>query len=168
MECVREGFYSAIPKDVGSTSLIPQIHRSWHGMQHINAPGVNCSLCDRQVLKASRATFRDVKVMVCGEASLPDGLSIPNTFHVLVDEECEQGGAPVVECLWDILDAWQLPQRMAFIKFLTGTNKLPLPGTEILRLEMPFFPLTSRELKQQLGMLPQVGCVAFHGPKHDE
>lgn len=104
-------------------------------------------------------------MMVCGEDILPDDFSIPDIFHVLMDDECQQGGGPVVECLWAILDAWQVSKRIAFIKFLTGTNKLPLPGTEFLRLEMPFFPLTSQELKQQLGMLPQVGCITSHDSK---
>ena len=81
---------------------------------------------------------------------------VRDVFCVATDEEASTTGAAATETLLDIVDGWPATLRKKFVAFVTGLDRLPLPRTEMLRLEMPFVALTKAEKRQQLGMLPQV------------
>jgi hypothetical protein len=69
--------------------------------------------------------------------------------------EVPTGLLPVVECLWLVLSAWPPQQHRAFVRFVTGTDRLPAPGTEVLTISSPFVAYNTAQQAQMLGMLPQ-------------
>lgn len=69
--------------------------------------------------------------------------------------EVPTGLVPVVECLWLVLSAWPGQQQRAFVRFVTGTDRLPAPGTEVLTISSPFVAYNTAQQAQMLGMLPQ-------------
>ena len=44
---------------------------------------------------------------------------------------------------------------MGVLNDITGSNRLPLPGSEHMRIQLPFAPLNEQEHHQQLQRLPQ-------------
>lgn len=54
--------------------------------------------------------------------------------------------------VFEIYETWSLHK---FLFFVTASDRFPLPGSELLRVEVPFFPVTMKEHEKQLGMLPQ-------------
>lgn len=55
-----------------------------------------------------------------------------------------------------VLQKWPLPQRQQLVKFITGSDKLPLPGTEALSISpLESFDIGVKE-EQLMGCLPQV------------
>lgn len=50
---------------------------------------------------------------------------------------------------------WPPERKRTFVEFVTGTARLPVPGSELLRVEAPFVAIGVSEHQQQLGMLPQ-------------
>ena len=59
------------------------------------------------------------------------------------------------EMLWHTLAAWPLERRRAFLQFVTGSSRPPVPGSELLKVEAPFIAFGAKEHRAQLGMLPQ-------------
>ena len=59
------------------------------------------------------------------------------------------------ELLWTVVNAWPREQKVQFLAFVTGSPRLPLPGSELLKVEAPFVALGAAEHKMHLGMLPQ-------------
>lgn len=55
-----------------------------------------------------------------------------------------------------VLEAWPVGLRRKFIMFVTGSDRLPLRGTELLRIELPFVAVNSADHEKHLKMLPQV------------
>jgi hypothetical protein len=45
-------------------------------------------------------------------------------------------------------------KKRKLLKFVTGVSRLPLPGTEILRVDMPFMAISLEEHRAQLQKLP--------------
>ena len=54
-----------------------------------------------------------------------------------------------------MLAAWPRERRLQFLAFVTGSTRLPLPGSELLKIEAPFVALGAAEHRAMLGMLPQ-------------
>ncbi len=70
-----------------------------------------------------------------GDAGGP--VDLRRVFRVVMDEELrppEGAGAPVGELLWEVLGGWPRERQLAFVEFVTGTRRLPLPGTELLKV----------------------------------
>ncbi len=59
------------------------------------------------------------------------------------------------DTLWKVVDAWPRDRKQQFLAFVTGSSRLPLPGSELLKVESPFVALGAAENRAQLGMLPQ-------------
>ena len=92
---------------------------------------------------------------VCGAA---DGgadapFSITKTFRIaqVADDyiDCE----PLCDALWRVLEAWPPREKRRFVKFVTGSDRLPPPGGEVISLQAPMVEL--RAGTSLLGMLPQ-------------
>jgi hypothetical protein len=61
-----------------------------------------------------------------------------------------------------VTDQWDGDMVRALIKFVTGSDRLPLPGTELIKIDLPFVAVNRADHQRHLGMLPQVGgrsCV---------
>jgi hypothetical protein len=83
-------------------------------------------------------------------------LDVRRLFRVAADEELSGPSAPLLEALWEVLAAWPPERRLRFVEFVTGTARLPLPGSELLKVQAPFVAMGAAEHKSMLGMLPQV------------
>jgi len=83
-------------------------------------------------------------------------LPLQKVFRVAADEDFKESGPKfILECLFDIYEQWPLYMKRKFLFFVTASDRFPLPGSEMLRVEVPFFPVTMKEHEKQLGMLPQ-------------
>lgn len=54
-----------------------------------------------------------------------------------------------------VLSKWPGQRRLKFLEFVTGSSRLPLPGSELLKIEAPFVAYSAAQHKAQLGTLPQ-------------
>jgi len=92
--------------------------------------------------------------MICGLSESSSDFMLRDIFRVVVDEELdsckELSGA-----LWQVLDGWPPELKRKFVRFVTGSARLPLPGSELMRIELPFVSFSLREQRTTLGMLPQ-------------
>ncbi|CAG9465142.1 unnamed protein product [Pedinophyceae sp. YPF-701] len=75
-------------------------------------------------------------------------------FHLAPDEEL-RGCPELLEALRVVVEALEPPMKRKLLAFVTGTDRLPRPGTELLRAELPFVALSEDERAAQLCMLPQ-------------
>ena len=107
-------------------------------------------------------TDEDLHEIVCGRsasraAGAPEeDFDIRATFRVVLDDELTADtGKPLLTALWAVLDGWPRERKSRFVHFVTGSHRLPVPGMELLRIEMPFISIGAKDHKKTLGMLPQ-------------
>ncbi|WIA11861.1 hypothetical protein OEZ85_011947 [Tetradesmus obliquus] len=141
------------------------------------------TVLDRQVLLDCCFNGASMACALCG-AAVDDSadFDVQKVFRVVVDDEdaassssSSQGGEDgtnqaaagsgsgrplsseqlVLQCLWQVLAAWGPEQKRAFIKFVTGSSRLPPPGSEQLTVSFPFVAYSSHQQAQLLGTLPQ-------------
>jgi len=92
---------------------------------------------------------------VCGTVASADvDFRIRDVFRVVLDDEL-RACAPLADSLWAVLDGWKPAQKRRLLKFATGSERLPAPGTELLSVQMVFSTASAAELGWQAGMLPQ-------------
>ncbi|KAG9414085.1 hypothetical protein AC1031_013294 [Aphanomyces cochlioides] len=91
--------------------------------------------------------------LVCGSVPRED-FNIRDIFLVSMDEEFAQCQY-LHDAVWYILDNLSPSDKRRFVKFVTGVDKLPVPGTEILRIELPYTVISASERAKQLLVLPQ-------------
>lgn len=97
----------------------------------------------------------DLQLLVCGvninDDHMPDFRTL---FRVQEDPELVQH-KQLRECLWSVIDSFT-PERMRqLLKFVTGVSRLPIPGTEVVKIEMPFMVYGREEHVKNLERLPQ-------------
>lgn len=56
---------------------------------------------------------------------------------------------------WDTVDSLPPREKRLFVKFVTGTDRLPKPKTETIKVEMPGSPITEQDLRKAVMMLPE-------------
>jgi len=114
-------------------------------------------------------TAEDLQEMVCGPVTaqgLNGDFAVEKVFRVVLDEELggdrsnsaageEAPAAPLAKALWEVVGRWTPELKRKFVLFCTGSDRLPLPGTELLRVELPFVAFSASDHKKMLGMLPQ-------------
>ena len=97
----------------------------------------------------------DLQLLVCGSnlkgGKIPDFRTL---FRVHEDPELVQH-EHLRECLWSVIDKMSNDQMRQFLKFVTGVSRLPIPGTETVKIEMPFMVYGHEEHKKNLERLPQ-------------
>lgn len=76
-------------------------------------------------------------------------------FRVVLDDELSGRSAALGELLFSVLGCWPRAEQLRFVEFVTGTPRLPLPGSELLKVQAPFVAMGLTEHKCMLGMLPQ-------------
>ncbi|KAG2446496.1 hypothetical protein HYH02_008487 [Chlamydomonas schloesseri] len=110
---------------------------------------------DRRLLRAWQLGPQALAGLVSGMGggAAPEDLS--TLFRVALDEELVGPSACLVEMLWQVLAGWPAERRLRFVEFVTGTSRLPLPGSELLKIQAPFVAMGAAEHKATLGMLPQ-------------
>ena len=83
-------------------------------------------------------------------------LPLQKVFRVAADEDFKESGPEfILQTLFQIYEQWPLYMKRKFLFFVTASDRFPSPGSELLRVEVPFFPVTLKEHEKQLGMLPQ-------------
>ena len=106
------------------------------------------------VLEGVRLTPNQLATAVCGTA---DGGSaadfcIRDTFR-LVRGNLE-GSEPLADCLWRVLEGWGGADKRRFVKFVTGSDRLPAPGSEVITVQLAHAEIGTAP-KVTLGTLPQ-------------
>lgn len=65
-----------------------------------------------------------------------------------------------------VVNGWSIDLKQQFLRFLTGSDRLPQPGTEVLHMDLPFVAFTIEDHRTMLTRLPQVClhgiCKALH------
>jgi hypothetical protein len=113
---------------------------------------------DGSHLLALQLSGEELAEALCGpdDAGLA-AMDVRQTFRLVLDSSLAPGGAsqPLADALWQVLETWPVPLRRRFLLFVTGSERLPPTGTELLKVELPFVALGAGDLREQLGMLPQ-------------
>ena len=92
---------------------------------------------------------------ICGENTSHKTFNVRDVFLIVPDEELESQWKPLSDALWDTVDAWPSSKKLNFVKFVTGSDRLPLPQTETLKVELPFFAFSDQDHSNLLKTLPQ-------------
>jgi hypothetical protein len=83
-------------------------------------------------------------------------IDVRSVFRVVADAELDaDAGSVLGGLLWKVLASWPRDRQLQFLHFVTGSDRLPLPGSELLKLEAPFVAFGAAQHAAQLGMLPQ-------------
>eukprot|EP00798_Chlamydomonas_sp_ICE-L_P021591 gene21591-28590_t len=128
------------------------LHSSVEWQAHALASGFLLA-ADRQHLDLWGLGPDELVLAIAGGEGGTGGGSVPELrklFRVVMDKELSQG-----DMLWQVLESWPDERRRAFLQFVTGVSRMPLPGSELLKVEAPFVALGVTEHKNHLGMLPQ-------------
>ncbi|ETP54608.1 hypothetical protein F442_00716 [Phytophthora nicotianae P10297] len=100
-------------------------------------------------------TEADLVESICGSNGGPgDDFVINEVFRVAADTDFT-GCRALMNAFWQTVNSFEPQLKRKFIKFVTGVDTLPLPGTEFLRIEMPFTAISSDDHKKCAQMLPQ-------------
>ncbi|RHY34933.1 hypothetical protein DYB32_000545 [Aphanomyces invadans] len=95
---------------------------------------------------------QDFQRLVYGDP--PAEYTLRSTFVVSMDKELEDNKC-FHDAFWEVIDGMASTDQRKFVKFVTGIDKLPSPGTEFLRIEVPFTAIGNSERQKQLLLLPQ-------------
>lgn len=135
----------------GTQALIDEMKKGWD------------AAVDTSVLSDCHVSAWDLAEMVCGPAhGLLHGAMLGATppdiwsvFRVSEDAEVNRATPELYIALRKVVRDLAPENYRAFLRFVTGSDRLPLPGTELLRIEVPFTPLTPDEHEDMLRKLPQ-------------
>lgn len=82
---------------------------------------------------------------------------------------CDPNNAPLLyipDLALQVVNDWSIDLKQQFLRFLTGSDRLPQPGTEVLHMDLPFVAFTIQAHRTMLTRLPQVClhgiCKALH------
>ncbi|GIL74172.1 hypothetical protein Vretimale_4802 [Volvox reticuliferus] len=112
---------------------------------------------DRRLLRLWQIGPTALAVLAAGSCATvsepPSDLS--SMFRLVLDDELSGNSAVLMELLWAVMAEWPPERRLRFVEFVTGTSRLPLPGSELLKIQAPFVAMGVAEHRATLGMLPQ-------------
>lgn len=114
------------------------------------------SAMDRKALRAwaiGAAALSDL--VMGGSADGGDAVDVRHLFRISLDGDLAGASGVLVELLWEVLEKWPPAQQRRFVEFVTGSARLPLPGSELLKIQAPFVAVGAAEHAATLGMLPQ-------------
>jgi hypothetical protein len=92
--------------------------------------------------------------MICPVDNLSKDIDIKQIFKVVIEEELAECKV-FVDAFWYVLDNMSLEEKKLFLRFVTGLDAPPEPGTERLIVELPFSAFSKAEYIAMLDMLPQ-------------
>lgn len=110
------------------------------------------SLAQRTHLGGIGAT--DLRQIVCPMESSSTNIDIRKIFKVVMEEEMSECQL-FVDVFWSVIDDFSLAEKRSFLRFVTGLEAPPEPGTERLVIELPFSAFSKDEHMAMLSMLPQ-------------
>ena len=113
-----------------------------------------------EVLRRAELTPSQLASVVCGasDGGAESDFTINTTFRIALADDDFEGSEPLVESVWAVLSKWPPAQKRRFVKFVTGSDRLPPRGTEVITLQMAYAEIGRRRPGQKnstLGMLPQ-------------
>ena len=93
-----------------------------------------------------------------GGGSTPPALPLQSLFRIQRPREfATPAGAPLERALWAVLQEWQRARPALlplFLTFVTASPHPPPPGSALLRIELPYTPLSAKEHARLLRALP--------------
>ncbi|GLC34838.1 hypothetical protein PLESTM_000245500 [Pleodorina starrii] len=111
---------------------------------------------DRRLLRAWQMGPAALAALAAGGgAGGEPPADLSSLFRLALDDELSGHSGVLVELLWAVLAEWPGERRRRFVEFVTGTSRLPLPGSELLKIQAPFVAMGAAEHRATLGMLPQ-------------
>ncbi len=98
----------------------------------------------------------DLSTILCGCEGIGEDVDFDfqKVFRVIMDDDmldCEE----LRDAFWGVISRMTPKMKRQLLFFWTGDQNVPAPGTQLLRIEMPFVGMTKGEHKAILGMLPQ-------------
>eukprot|EP00405_Crypthecodinium_cohnii_P036017 CAMPEP_0206534596 /NCGR_PEP_ID=MMETSP0325_2-20121206/5639_1 /ASSEMBLY_ACC=CAM_ASM_000347 /TAXON_ID=2866 /ORGANISM="Crypthecodinium cohnii, Strain Seligo" /LENGTH=842 /DNA_ID=CAMNT_0054031429 /DNA_START=102 /DNA_END=2630 /DNA_ORIENTATION=- len=103
---------------------------------------------------ANSVTPAELRQILCPVAVTKDSINIREVFDVIFEEEMAE--CPVfIEAFWLVIDKLNFEDKKRFLMFVTGLDTPPEPGTEQLRVQLPFSAFSQDEHLAMLDMLPQ-------------
>ncbi|KAK9808871.1 hypothetical protein WJX72_005512 [[Myrmecia] bisecta] len=119
------------------------------------------SAVSRPVLEAWRVTPTDLAQIVNGSSLSSDAnFRVQDVFRVVLDEQLEGAAPQLLMALWQVLERWPVDMKRRFVRFVTACERVPLPGMEVLRIELPFVAYNEADHRRLLTMLPQAHTCA--------
>ena len=115
----------------------------------------------RQVLDAAQFTPSQLAHAICGLEVNGSGngseedFSIKTTFRIAYGDDEFVGSEPLSDALWSVLEKWPPAEKRRFVKFVTGSDRLPPSGSEVITIQMAYAGIGRSSAKLTLGMLPQ-------------
>eukprot|EP00750_Incisomonas_marina_P005033 INCI13584.1.p1 GENE.INCI13584.1~~INCI13584.1.p1 ORF type:complete len:817 (-),score=177.06 INCI13584.1:28-2478(-) len=97
---------------------------------------------------------RQLQMVVCGATDTTSDFDFRKVFRVVEDPELQQCH-PLREALWHTIDSLDRVQKRKLLRFITGVDRLPSAGTEMIKIEMPFMAYSQEEHEKTLLMMPQ-------------
>eukprot|EP00736_Rhodelphis_marinus_P001613 Rmarinus@m.22463 len=159
MESVTQGFFAAVdPKDLEALCVTPEdLAVMVCGAECAAAVGA-CS--DLQVsARGGMHVDKYFRVVVEGQPMESIVKEWPQEVSHVCPEEasCNDNAARVSAALWHVLENGLTgEQRRMFLRFATGSERLPLPGAhELLQIEFPHILLNDADTRTELGALPE-------------
>lgn len=84
-------------------------------------------LCPLQVLQECCLQGTDLAAAICGcLADDAADFSVQQAFRVVLEDDtgdATSSSAITCQCLWQVLDSWEVADKNAFVKFVTGTHR---------------------------------------------
>jgi hypothetical protein len=96
----------------------------------------------------------DLQQIICPIDHLNTGIDIRHIFKVVIEEEMTECKL-FINAFWAVVDGFTLEEKKLFLRFVTGLEAPPEPGTERLMIELPFSAFSKDEHTAMLDMLPQ-------------
>jgi len=96
----------------------------------------------------------DLWHILCPADNVGKDINIRNIFKVVMDEEMTQCQL-FAKAFWAVVDGFSSDEKKLFLRFVTGLEAPPEPGTERLLIELPFSAFSKDEHIAMLDMLPQ-------------
>lgn len=87
-------------------------------------------------LAAAGVSAGNLAAVICGDAaraSLDADFCVEDVFRVALDPDFVKC-APLRQTFWRVVNAFEPCRKRKFVKFVTGVETLPLPGTEVREL----------------------------------
>jgi hypothetical protein len=106
------------------------------------------------IMKGMHVRSGELLEMVCGPVRGDEDFDLSHYYRICLDS-CAQEQKELLDIVWDVINSWEVPKKRLFLKFFSGLERLPAPGSEDLVVEMPFDGYSMPEHRRMVHMLPQ-------------
>jgi len=100
-------------------------------------------------------TAHDLLRVISGEAdSAETDFAFRSVFRLKLDPDfasCE----PLQTTFWSVVDSMSVTAKRKLLLFITGVDRLPSLKSELLTIDIPFYPMGLDDHRKVLGMIPQ-------------